>query len=168
MSKQNIYYELSDKVVKRYAKVPVHLVAGVRIDPYDQKNTISWLLMTEASNYDEKTKQKTFVYEEEVIELYSQYEADAFVRLNKKLIERGLLKVYTGSGSTVDETNTMSDDELSKILSIRSNEDFASEINKLSSSLTLTRLKQLAVDMGKSVKRVHVLEARIKELNDNS
>jgi hypothetical protein len=168
MSKQNIYYELSDKVVKRYAKVPVHLVAGVRIDPYDQKNTISWLLMTDASNYDEKTKQKTFVYEDEVIELYSQYEADAFVRLNKKLIERGLLKVYTGSGSTVDETNTMSDDELSKILSIRSNEDFASEINKLSSSLTLTRLKQFAIDMGKSVKRVHVLEARIKELNDNS
>ena len=168
MSKQNIYYELSDKVIKRYAKVPVHLVAGVRIDPYDTKNTISWLLMTDASNYDEKTKQRTFVYEDEVIELYSQYEADAFVRLNKKLIERGLLKVYTGSGSSVDETNTMSDDELSQILSIRSNEDFASEVNKLSSSLTLIRLKQLAIDLGKSVKRVQVLEARIKQLNDNN
>jgi hypothetical protein len=168
MSKQNIYYELSDKVVKRYAKVPVHLVAGVRIDPYDTKNTISWLLMTDASNYDEKTKQRTFVYEDEVIELYSQYEADAFVRLNKKLIERGLLKVYTGSGNSVDETNTMSDDELSQILSIRSNEDFASEVNKLSSSLTLIRLKQLAIDLGKSVKRVQVLEARIKQLNDNN
>lgn len=168
MSKQNIYYELSDRVVKRYAKVPVHLVAGVRIDPYDTKNTISWLLMTDASNYDEKTKQRTFVYEDEVIELYSQYEADAFVRLNKKLIERGLLKVYTGSGNSVDETNTMSDDELSQILSIRSNEDFASEVNKLSSSLTLIRLKQLAIDLGKSVKRVQVLEARIKQLNDNS
>jgi hypothetical protein len=168
MSKQNIYYELSDKVVKRYAKVPVHLVAGVRIDPYDTKNTISWLLMTDASNYDEKTKQRTFVYEDEVIELYSQYEADAFVRLNKKLIERGLLKVYTGLGNAVDETNTMSDDELSQILSIRSNEDFASEVNKLSSSLTLIRLKQLAIDLGKSVKRVQVLEARIKQLNDNS
>ena len=168
MSKQNIYYELSDKVIKRYAKVPVHLVAGVRIDPYDTKNTISWLLMTDASNYDEKTKQRTFVYEDEVIELYSQYEADAFVRLNKKLIERGLLKVYTGLGNSVDETNTMSDDELSQILSIRSNEDFASEVNKLSSSLTLIRLKQLAIDLGKSVKRVQVLEARIKQLNDNN
>jgi hypothetical protein len=168
MSKQNIYYELSDKVVRRYAKVPVHLVSGSRIDPYDHKSTVSWLLMTEAVNYNEDTKERTFVYEDEIIELYSQYEADAFVRLNKKLIERGLLKVYTGSGAQVDETNTMSDDELSQILSIRSNEDFTTEVNKLSSSLTLSRLKQLAVDLGKSVKRVQVLESRIKQLNDNS
>lgn len=168
MSKQNIYHELSDKVIRRYAKVPLHMVSGSRIDPYDHKNTVSWILATNTDNYNPSTKESTFNYEDEVIELYSQYEVDAFVRLNKRLIERGLLKVYTGSSGSVDETNTMSDDQLVQILSIRSNEDFASEVTKLSSSFTLVRLKQLAVDLNKSVKRVQLLENRIKQLNDNS
>lgn len=168
MSKQNIYHELADKVVRRYAKVPVHMVSGNRIDPYDHKNTVSWILATDPDNYDMVNKKLKFNYEDEVIELYSQYEADAFVRLNKRLIERGLLKVYTGSGESVDETNTMSDDQLVQILSIRSNDDFALEVTKLSSSFTLVRLKQLAVDLNKSVKRVQLLEDRIKQLNDNS
>lgn len=166
MSKENIYPELSGKVVKRYAKVPVHMVAGVRIDPYDSRRQVAWLLETSADNFDVKTKTRTFSYEDEVIELYSDFEAESFVRLNKKLIAAGTLKVYEGTSSQVNEVNTMSDSQLNEIINLRANADFQEQLEKITSALTLVRMKHLATEAGKSIKRIQMIESRIEVLDN--
>lgn len=168
MSKENIYPELTDKVVRRYAKVPVHMVSGSRIDPYDARRQIPWILATKPENFDVKSKELTFDYEDEVIELYSDYEADAFVRLNKKLITQGLLKVYEGVNNLVNEVNTMSDSQVNEIINIRANADFQVELDKITSALTLVRMKHLATEAGKSIKRIQMIESRIEVLDNGN
>lgn len=166
MSKENIYPELAEKVVRRYAKVPIHMVAGARIDPYDTRRQVSWLLSTKPENFDLKNKTRVFDYEDEVIELYSEFEADAFVRLNKKLIAEGLLKVYEGESNQVNEINTMSDSQVIDIINIRSNADFQTELEKITSPLTLVRMKHIATEAGKSIKRIQMIESRIEVLDN--
>jgi hypothetical protein len=166
MSKENIYPELSDKVVKRYAKVPIHIVAGVRIDPYDARRQVAWLLETQVENFDVKSKARTFNYEDEVIELYSDFEVDSFVRLNRKLIAAGTLKVYEGTGSLVNEVNTMSDSQLIEIINLRANVDFQEQLEQITSALTLVRMKHLATEAGKSIKRIQMIESRIEVLDN--
>jgi hypothetical protein len=168
MSKENIYPELADKVVKRYAKVPVHMVSGFRIDPYDTRKQVAWLLATRPENYDVKTKARTFEYEDEVIELYSEFEAEAFIRLNRKLIAQGLLKVYEGVNNQVNEVNTMSDTQVLEIINIRANTDFQNELEKITSPLTLIRMKHMATDAGKSIKRIQMIDSRIEVLDNGN
>lgn len=165
-STNNIFPELEDKVFKRYSKVPVHILSGLRPDPYETRKTIPWVLQTKEENYDNKQKKLTFDYEDEVIELYSQYEVDTFKRLNKAMFDNGYFKEYLGSQAPVNTTNILSDEELLIIADIRSNETFAHELTKLTSSLTLERLKQIATAAGKSVKKIQLIEARIEALND--
>lgn len=168
MSKDNIFYEFSDRVVKRYAKVPIHIVSGSRVDPHENRRTIPWVLQTRPENFDVKTKQHTFVYEDEVIELYSKFEVDAFLRLNKNLFELGLLKAYDGEQGRVDTSNTMSDTELMEIANLRSNELFSAALDKITSPLTLLRLKHLATEAGKSIKKIQLIDARIEVLDGDN
>lgn len=168
MATNNIYHELADKVVKRYAKVPLHIISGVRVDPHNQNAKVVWILKTELENYDFKTKKTNFVYEDEVIELYSQFEADAFVRLNASLFKNGLIKEYHGKQDEVDLSNAIDDTELLRIANLKTISDFESSLEKFSSQLTLERLKQIAIQAGKSVKRIQLIDARIEALNDDS
>lgn len=168
MAKDNIFYEFADKVVKRYAKVPVHIISGSRVDPHETRRTIPWVLQTRPENFDVKTKERKFVYEDEVIELYSQFEVDAFLRLNKNLFEAGLLKVYEGEQAQVNTANNLSDSELMEIVNLRSNELFSAALDKLTSPLTLLRLKHLATEAGKSVKKIQMIDARIEVLDGDN
>lgn len=165
-SENNIFHELEDKIFKRYSKVPVHMLSGTRPDPYEQRKSIAWVLQTREENYDIKSKKLTFNYEDEVIELYSQFEVDTFKRLNKTLFDQGFLKEYIGEKASINTINTISDDELLNIANSRSNETFAVELNKLTSPLTLERLKNVAIAAGKSVKKVQLIDARIEALKD--
>lgn len=165
-STNNIFPELEGKIFKRYSKVPVHMLSGMRPDPYETRNSIAWILQTKDLNYSIKEKKLTFEYEDEIIELYSQFEVDTFKRLNKKLFDQGFFKEYVGEQSPVNVTNTVSDNELLDIANIRSNEAFAVEINKLTSPLTLERLKQIATAAGKSVKKIQLIDSRIEALED--
>ena len=165
-STNNIFPELEGKIFKRYSKVPVHMIAGMRPDPYETRKSISWVLQTKDENYSIREKQLTFEYEDEVIELYSQFEVDTFKRLNKNLFDQGFFKEYIGEQAAVNTTNTISDNELENIANIRSNEAFAVEINKLTSPLTLERLKQIATAAGKSVKKIQLIDSRIEALED--
>jgi hypothetical protein len=165
-SSNNIFPELEGKIYKRYSKVPIHMLSGLRPDPYETRKSIPWVLQTRDENYDIKRKQLTFEYEDEVIELYSQFEVDTFKRLNKALFDQGFFKEFAGEQSPVNTTNTISDSELENIANIRSNEAFAVEINKLTSPLTLERLKQIATAAGKSVKKIQLIDSRIEALED--
>lgn len=168
MSTNTIYPELADSVYIRYAKVPLHIVSGIRVDPHDPKSRVAWILKTDTSNYNLVTKERTFVYEDEVIELYSKLEHDVFLRVNANLIKNGLLKQYDGEASSVDSTNTVSDAELASLVSIRSNQEFEEKISGFDSVHTLTRLKQIAIEAGKSVKRVQLIESRIEAVDGDS
>jgi hypothetical protein len=165
-STNNIFPELEEKIFKRYSKVPVHMLSGMRPDPYETRKSIPWILQSKDKNYNIKAKHLEFEYEDEVIELYSQFEVDTFKRLNKNLFDQGFFKEYAGEQAPVNTTNTISDNELENIANIRSNEAFAVEINKLTSPLTLERLKQIATAAGKSVKKIQLIDSRIEALED--
>jgi len=164
MSVNNIFEDLEDQVIARYAKVPLYMVGGQRLDPHDAKKTIPWVLETEADNFQFSTKTKNFVYEDEVIEVYSKLDLSTFLRLNKGLIEQGLLKKYEGEKSSVNTSEMIPDVELMDIANIRANDKFVEEINQINSDLTLKRLKNIATDAGKSVKKISLIDARIEEL----
>jgi hypothetical protein len=165
-SVNNIFPELEGKIFTRYSKVPVHMLAGLRPDPYETRKSIPWVLQTNDKNYDIKEKKLTFEYEDEVIELYSQFEVDTFKRLNKQLFDQGFFKEYIGEQAPVNTVNIVSDNELENIANIRSNEAFALEINRLTSTLTLERLKQISTAAGKSVKKIQLIDSRIEALED--
>jgi len=165
-STNNIFPELEGKIFKRYSKVPVYMLSGNRPDPYETRKSIPWVLQTKDINYDIKTKHLEFDYEDEIIELYSQFEVDTFKRMNKALFDQGFFKEYIGEQVPVNTVNIISDNDLLEIANIRSNEAFAVEINKLTSPLTLERLKQIATAAGKSVKKIQLIDARIEALED--
>ena len=166
MSLNNIFPELEDKVYQRYSKVPTHMVAGNRPDPYETRKLIPWVLQTKDENYNIKTKERKFDYEDEVIEFYSKFEADAFKRTNRNLFDSGVLKIYESSQEAVDESNTVPDSDLVLISNMRSNEQFIVEISKFTSTYTLERLKKIATDAGKSIKKIQIIEAQIEALTN--
>lgn len=165
-SKNNIFPDLEHKVFKRFCKVPVHVVAGLRPDPYETRKSIPFILQTHEENYDVKNKRLKFEYEDEVIELYSQFEVDTFKRQNKLLFDKGFLKEYTEVQAEVSTENTVSDVKLEELANIRNNEAFAESLTKITSVLTLERLKQIATAAGKSVKKIQLIDARIEALED--
>ncbi|MFN9113992.1 MAG: hypothetical protein ACK5XN_28335, partial [Bacteroidota bacterium] len=84
MAKNNIYPAKSEEIFKRYAKVPVNIVAGLRVDPFDTRIQVGWTLSTSEEDFDFSSKtRRNFVYDNEVIELYSSHEDVMFRRLNK-------------------------------------------------------------------------------------
>jgi hypothetical protein len=168
MSLNNIFPELEDKVYQRFSKVPTHMLAGTRPDPYETRKLIPWILQTKDENYNIKTKERTFNYEDEVIEFYSKFEADAFKRSNRQLFDAGVLKVYESSQEAVDESNTVPDSDLVLISNVRSNEQFLEEISKFTSVYTLERLKKIATDAGKSVKKIQLIEDQIEALKNGT
>jgi hypothetical protein len=168
MSLNNIFPELEEKVYQRFSKVPTHMLAGTRPDPYETRKLIPWILQTKETNYVIATKERIFNYEDEVIEFYSKFEADAFKRANRSLFDTGVLKVYEGVQEAVDESNTVADSDLVLISNVRSNEQFVTEISKFTSVYTLQRLKKIATDAGKSIKKIQLIEAQIEALNNGT
>lgn len=164
MSTNNIYVGLDNTIYKKYAKVPVHIVGGIRLNPNDLTQKVPWILQTNPANYNPVTKQVTFEYEDEVLELYSKKEHDAFLRLNQKLLEQGLLKVFEEEQSVVNVENTIPDSELEKIASLRST--FSETVDRITSVMTLERLKKIAINSGKSIKKIQYIDSRIEALTD--
>lgn len=164
MSTNNIYVGLDSTIYKKYAKVPVHMVGGIRLNPNDLTQKVPWILQTNPMNYDPQTKKVTFDYEDEVLEIYSKKEHDAFLRLNQSLLEQGLLKVFEEEQSQVNVENTIPDSELEKIAGLRST--FNESVDKITSVVTLERLKKIAINSGKSIKKIQYIDARIEALTD--
>jgi hypothetical protein len=167
MTKNNIYPAKSEEVFKRYAKVPANIVAGLRMDPFDSRVQVGWTLSTNEDDFDFVNKtRKNFVYENEVIELYSPHEDLMFRRLNKNLLDKGLLKEYTGIQIETSSNNFISDEQVAVVVEIKSLTDLKQELQKFNSVVTLTRIKDMAIATNKSVKKVQIIEARLKAVQD--
>lgn len=165
MAKNNIYLTLSDYVYRRYAKVPVNIVAGLRPDPLDPRVQIGWTLSTAEGDYNISDKKRVnFVYENEVIEVYSESEDVIFRRLNKALLDKGLLREYVGAQSTEISENFISDEGILTLVTMKSLADFKKELQKFTSSVTLTRIKERAEEVGVSVSKIRAIESRMQEL----
>jgi hypothetical protein len=175
MSTNHQFYAFSDDVVERWVKTPVHMVSGKRLNPYNPTEQIDWALRTrrENFNYDrysqrehpDKASKVTFDYEDEVLELYSEVEAKLFRRLNRVLIERGLLKPYKGSARDTDETNIMSDEQVDEFAKTKSFAQFRKRVSEITSPTTLDRLYVAVKAHNRPISFLTVLEDRKNGIN---
>jgi hypothetical protein len=167
MAINNIYPSISTGVYKKYAKVPINMLAGLRSDPLDTKVNVGWVLSTDEKNFDLASNSRTaFVYDDEVIEIYSETEDKIFKRLNKALFSKGLLKDYNEDELPVNLKNFVNDSEIYEIVELRSLAEFNSRLEKFDSVATLQRIREVAVSENKSVKKVQAIDARIKAVQD--
>jgi hypothetical protein len=178
MSVNHQFIEFSEQVVKRYVKVGIGGLAGWRLNPRNAVNSnerIDWLLQTPEKSVtyhpytDEQATQvvqTSFSYEDEVLELYSEREVIAFERMNRLLIENGLLVEFSEKAPEVDRTNALSDTELQRIARMKTTANFQQRVTAITSVNTLQALLD-AIEQVEDVKYSHVkfVKARINELN---
>jgi hypothetical protein len=168
MSKNNIYPAF-ETVYKRYAKVPIHIVAGSRVDPQDNTKNVGWTLSTKEENFNiEKQSRSEFVYEDEVIEVYTPIEDKMFQRLNKSLFSLGLLKEYDQESLPPDMKNFLNDSDVLEIVEMKSLAELAKRLQQLTSVATLQRVRELAVSLNKTIKKIQVIDDRIKAVQDDA
>lgn len=168
MANNNIYLELEGNVYKRYEKVPVNIVSGLRANPLDTKLQVGWSLTTSEDDFSFKENRRTaFVYETEVIEIYSELEDKIFRRLNKNLFDKGLLKVHAGLTPEYDFANFITDEQVGEIINIRTMDEFKNKLDTYNSVSTLNRIKDAAVAANKSIKKVQLIDTRIEVVQDN-
>lgn len=146
------FIEFSDQVIKRYTKARLQPLTGWRLNPRNAVNPnerLEFLLATPENNVEfipygdgepTKVKQTKFSYEDEVLEIYTEIEVRSFERMNRLLIENGLLVEYNDTASAVNTANTLSDVELRKIAKLKLITTFKTRINDLTSLYTLESL----------------------------
>ena len=163
-SKHNIYPEFEDQVVERWKKTSIHAVAGMRLNPYHSESRISFLLMSNEDDFNLTTRVLTFNYENEIIELYSEREVLLFKRLNKEIIERGLLVPYTQPAPIVDTTNALTDAEIETMLQSKNPVQLKAKIKNITAASALQRiLARTTPDHKQWV--IQTLQDRIQELS---
>ncbi len=174
------FLEFSDQVVKRYTKARLQPLTGWRLNPRNSVNPnerIEFLLATPVDNvqftpYDQdgsgeptKVKQTKFTYEDEVLELYTDNEVRSFERMNRLLIENGLLVEYSDTASAVNKVNTLSDVELRKIAKMKLISAFKARIAELTSVYTLESLLEVMDTIDTvTMAQVKAVKERINEI----
>jgi hypothetical protein len=146
MSIHNIYPEFADRVLERWQKAIVGTVAGKRIDPYTENARVDFLLITKEHNFDIATRKVAFVYEDEVIELYTEREVTVFRALNKAAIENGLLKPFEDAPPEVNDTNIYTDAQLLAILNEKNMPTYKGMLKKITAIPVLDRMETLITD----------------------
>ena len=153
------FLEFSDQVKKRYVKARIEPITGYRLNPRNGVNPnerIEFLLATPEPNltittYGDgeptKVEQHTLSYEDEVLELYTDQEVKSFERMNRLLIENGLLIEYTLEAPEVDHANALSDAELTKIAKLKTIAAFRNRLEEITSTHTLNKLLEIMDDI---------------------
>lgn len=149
------FLEFSDQVVKRYTKARLQPITGWRLNPRNSTNPnerIGFLLATPEENveitpYDNtgnaeptQVRQVKFTYDDEVLELYTELEVRSFERMNRLLLENGLLVEYSEDSPAVNKVNTLSDAELRRIAKTKSFPAFKLRVYEITSVFTLESL----------------------------
>lgn len=175
MSKNHQFYEFDDQIVERWVKTPAHMISGKRVNPYNPVEHIDFVLRTHRDNFDfqqhnqmqypDVDSKRKFVYEDEVLELYTDTEAKLFRRLNRNLIERGLLKPYQGKARDTDMSNLLSDDDVQEIAMIKTLNGFKSKLKAITSVTTLDRIMVAVKANNRAISFLSAIEAKRDELN---
>jgi hypothetical protein len=177
-SENHQYIEFSDQVLKRYVKTRLEPITGFRLNPRNSVNPnerISFLLATPEDNVQytpygdgnqTQLKQTAFTYEDEVLELYTETEVRAFERMNRLLIENGLLAEYSDTSPEVDKTNAISDAELRKIALTKTTALFQEKVSKITSVHILNALLDLMETLDNiNYTHIKLVRSRLNELN---
>jgi hypothetical protein len=169
--------EFSDKVIARYIKSIMTPLSGYRLNPRNAVNPndrIEFLLTTDEADIEitpyndgENTKHKQirFSYDNEVLELYTQLEVAAFERMNKLLIENGILIPYSESAPEIDKTNVINARDL-KALSKASPDVLREKLSVITSVQVLEKLLETMENTDTTtMAQIKVVKARLNEFN---
>ena len=148
---------ISGEVKEQYVKACVGRLAIQRIDPFTgREETV--ILKGDITDSEVDKDDITVL-------LYTDLDAEWFRRANKKLIERGLLVPDTTKVREAFLINSISDDEIEKVLS----EPFFSlkaKLDKFTSPIPVDRILRKAKLMNKTIGTVNAIEARLSELQE--
>jgi len=150
-SVNNIYLVNVEPPVKRYVKTIPSRVGGIRFDA-NGKTEVGFILASD---------ERGFIYDNEVLEIYTEREDRALRQLNKNLFTQGYLKEYTADAPGIDVSNMLSDEEIHEIASMRNIKSLEVRLTELSSPFTLRRVLDTANEIGRPQKTIAVIQARL-------
>ncbi|MHA1949608.1 MAG: hypothetical protein ACW99G_07990 [Candidatus Thorarchaeota archaeon] len=146
----------TEEPYKSYRKTILGQVYVKILNPFNPLETAGVILSGE-SNTEETA----------VVHVWSQKEDKFLKTMNRSHFERGFLVEFEGAKkkevSQEEKYNTLSDDELNKLLSSKYFK-LQAEINKMTSEAPLYRLLTLADEQEKSEKIVNLIKGRLSEI----
>jgi len=177
-SENHQFMEFADQVKARYIKNGIQALTGYRLNPRNAvspNERIHFLLTTPEENveitpYDEgeptKVRQVRFSYEDEVLELYTDIEVRSFERMNKLLIENGLLIPYDASAPDLNKSSVLNNTETAQLVKLKTTTLFKEKIDNIKSVYTLESILR-ALEEYEDAKYTHIkyVKSKINELN---
>lgn len=172
MSKNHQFIQFGDKVVKRYVRTRNQAVTGYRLDPQRPENQLDFLLMSPETDFEVQWKDGEevkvirikFDYGTEVLELYSETEAKLFPVWNRKLIENGLLREFSGTAPELDVSNILSDTEIRAIAAIKTTAALEKKVKTITSVDTLNLIYKEIELLDRPMSIAAIVKNRIQEL----
>lgn len=157
MASTNNYFLSAGDPVKKYVKTIKSKVSGSRLEPGSTNiRPIFFVLETHDSG--------EFVYEDEVLELYSDRETKHFLQSNRSLIRQGLLQEYNGEAEPVDTSNMLTNDMVQEIASTRNANELTTRLNTYTSGVSVSRILEAATTIGRPKKILDIINARLTAL----
>lgn len=165
-STRNIYLSDTPPVMRYMRPMKVaHTITGWRIDPNTGRQ-IEFILESSPvgpdTSYEDLTK-RTFNYDTDVVELYSDKEVRFFSQRNRYLFENGLLQEFDGEPEEVDMSNMMSDIEITKIAVLPFSK-LVLRLEEITSAVTMRRIFDIAEEIGRPAKILNQMKAKLAEL----
>lgn len=157
MATKNNIYAIAGEPIARYLRVPKHGITGWRLNPEDHDKKIEFEL-TPIND--------TFDYERDVIEIYSDKELKLFKQANRYLFTQGFLTEYEGEPEPIDTTNMLTDAQVLELASERSIKRIETKLGELTSRVSVKRVYDTAVEIGRPAKTLAVMKARLDALQD--
>ncbi len=155
MQTTNTIFVSASEPYKRFVKTVVYPVTGWRINP-DTNLQVEFIMVSPRPEFD---------YETEVLEIYSEREYKFLLQKNRYLFESGLLKEYTGEADDVDLSNTLTDDEIFALSSVRLPNDLKGQLKTITSAVTIKRVLFSAKEIGRPAKVISVIDERLQQLS---
>lgn len=154
MSKNNIYLMHSDNCFIKYKKSVKHAISGWRIDPQTNKEVEFFIV----------NPMDSFSYDDDVLEVYSERENKFIIQRNKYLFEQGMLIEYKGLMSDVDLTNTLTEDEVEAVSTIKNINDLRQRLLDFDSKVTVGRILEKAEFVGRPATFIKAIKQRLEEI----
>jgi len=152
-SVNNIYLVNIEPPVKKYVKTIPSKVGGIRFDSRGE-HEVGFILET--------SDQTKFVYDDEVLEVYTSREDRALRQLNRKLFEQGFLKEYLEEAPALDTTNMLTDAEIEEVARISNINSLKTRLLDFTSAVTVQRILKSAEEIGRPAKTLELIRQRLE------
>ncbi len=102
-----------------------------------------------------------------MLELYSEDEYKAFLRLNRELLSDGVLIEYNEEAPVIDFVNTLSEADIKKLVRLKTKSVFEGKIAELTSVRTLKLVMAALEETDAPMSYAKIIKERENELNKN-